>query len=368
MKPLRRPEPALDYVRILADYGRSERLAEYSEEGLKRFGEVVVEEVRQAVRAEHRVVGVRAEAIFLAVVAGLGHVKLIKSEDGADGFFQGDDVATPDFRVVRQDRTQLLIEVKAQKLRGDFRTALKLSDALVQRWKRYCELTGSPLYFAVLWEEMGIWTLNSLDAFRPGVPGRRRWALSFLRAMATNEMASLGDCAVATTAPIRFRVLLDPERSEPLPEGGGVLQVTTAGMQLLSQDRVLGGLSASIAWKLIWFGKWDEWHQEHRVEDGKLLHVDHLIGPELPEDEVVDPDAPYIVGNLSEMVSRAYLRGAKGTVHTTSKSKLLSPGWVGGEFIPADWVSLNLDIHLWKFELRPNFDLWPEGAGPEADE
>lgn len=367
MKPLRRREPVLDYVRLLADYGRSEKLAEYSEEALSRFGQCVVTEVREAVSAPHRVVGVRAEAIFLAVVAGLGKVKLIKSEDGADGFFQGDDLATPDFRIVRGDGTQLLVEVKSQKLRGSFRGALKVSDALIQRWKRYCVLTGAPLYFAVFWEELGAWTLNSVDAFHPGAPGRRRWTLNFMRAMATNEMATLGDCAVATTAPLRFRVVLDPTASEPLPEGGGVLQVTVAGIQLLSQDRVLEGLAARIAWKLMWFGKWVEWHQDHRVEEGKLVWVDHLVGPEMPDGKEPDPEQPSIVGNLSEMVSRAYLMGAKGTVHTTSQSELLSPGWMGGEFIPDDWVDMDLDISIWKFALQPNFDLWPEGSRPEEE-
>lgn len=368
MKKLARNEPGIDYVKFLADFARKKGLQSYSEGAIKAFGEQVVATVGQSVAADHRVRGIRAESVFQAVVAGLGKVRLIKSEDGGDLYYNGDAVAPPDFRIVLEDGTQLLVEVKVQKLEGDFSSLLRLSDAYIGRLQRYCSATGGILCFAVFWEEMGTWTLNKVEAFHPGVPGTRAWALSFMRAFATNEMGSLGDCTVATRAPLRFRVLLDPERSEAVPEGGGVLQVTIAGVHLLSQDRVLGGLSARIAWKLIWFGKWSEMEEESEVRDGKLIRVDYPIGPRMPDDEVPDPREFYMVGALSEMISRAYLEGAATTVHSSSGSEVLDPGWMGGEFIPDDWVEMGLDIPIAKFLLQPNYDLWPMGSRPEVPE
>lgn len=368
MKRLARNQPGIDYIKFLADFAKLRGIKAYSSDAVKAFGEEVVSTVAESVAAAHRVRGVRAESVFQAVVAGLGKVQLIKPEDGGDVYFRGDDVAPPDFRVVLEDGRQLLVEVKVQPLDGDFGASLRVSDAYMQRLRRYSLLTGGTLHFAVFWEETGVWTLNSLEAFHPGARGQQRWVLSFMRAFATNEMSSLGDCTIATRAPLRFRIIFDQERSEPVPEGGGVLQATIARVELLSQDRILDGLAAKIAWKLIWYGKWSEWPEETEMRGGKLVRVDYPIGPQLQEDAGVDPRQMYMVGALSEMISRAYLEGAENTIHTESGSEVLAPGWMGGEFIPDDWVDMKLDIPITKFTLQPNYDLWPPGSRPGDEE
>ena len=158
---------------------------------------------------------------------------------------------------------------------------------------------------------MRFWTLNRLDAFEPGMPSEKRWSISFARAMATNEMGALGDYAIATDFPLRLRVLLDPSRSDPVPPiTEGTFEVTFAGIQLLSEDRVLTGTSARIAWKLLWFGGWDDYYQEQHHEGDCLRWVDYFIGPRHLDEGDAEARGQEIVAWISGLISTAYLRGA----------------------------------------------------------
>jgi hypothetical protein len=56
--------------------------------------------------------GWRAQALFEAIVASLGRVRLLKLEDSGDIYFEGDSLKPPDFRIVTLDGEQILVEVK----------------------------------------------------------------------------------------------------------------------------------------------------------------------------------------------------------------------------------------------------------------
>jgi hypothetical protein len=356
MRKLERSDTGIDYVKLLAEHARKKGIAEYTGEAIKEFGDDVERRLSETAQAEHRLRGLRAESLFLAVVAGIGKVALIKAEDSGEVFFTGDELLVPDFRVVPLEGPQLLVEVKSVRMEGTFKVKLKLSDSYVQKLRNYASRTGVELRFAIFWEELGQWTLNRLEAFSEGAAGEKQWSIGFLRALTTNEMGSLGDCFVATTAPLRFRVLLDPEKSEPMPPGAlGTFTLVLAGVQLLSQDRTLSGLAAQIAWKLLWYGRWTEVHQDSRHEGDKLLWVDHIFAPLEWDEEEHDPNEMTIVGALSEMISAAYLRGAAHTIHTTATDGVLEPGYMGN-FIPENFAKMDLDVHLWVLHMSPNFD------------
>jgi hypothetical protein len=347
----------IDYLKSFADYSSRQRIAQYSDEAIRAFGDVVQKSLESSVQAEHRIRGLRAESLFLVAVAGIGEVALIKEEDKGDVVFNGDDIQVPDYRVVRSDGHQLLIEVKAVHMEDSLETPLKLSDSCIQRLRRYASLTQTDLRIAVFWEEMSTWTLNSLDAFAQGRQGESKWTLDFARAITTNEMRTLGDRTIATLAPLRLRVHVDPEQSDPMPSSDATMKVVIAGVELLSQDRVLSGPAAQIAWKLIWYGHWGEVDQELHVQDGRLLWIDNLIGPPEWDDHRPAPGAPVFVSALSEMISRVYLRGASNTVHSTADPEALEPGYMG-TFLPEDLASLD-NLPLYLLDLLPNFDLVP---------
>ena len=356
MKQLERADSSVDYIKLLAEHSRRAGVAAYTDAAIREFGDLVCSGIKESATSEHRIRGLRAEALFMAVVAGIGKVQLIKAEDTGDVCYNGDDIRVPDFRIVTADSCQMFVEVKVQHVDDVLRSQFRLSDSYVQALGRYCELAGCDLKIAIFWEELRLWTLNRLESFNPGIAGEKRWEISLPKALATSEMASLGDVTVATLAPIRFRVILDPARSETIPPGTeGEFNATVSAVQLLSQERLLTGTSAQIAWKLIWFGKWDEVGDRPHYEEGRLARVDHLLGPpEWAEGSAPDMD-PHPVGALSEMISNAYLRGATNTIHTTAKGDVLTPGYMGN-FIPDNFVSLKLDLPLYMFRMVPNFE------------
>lgn len=356
MKKLERTDRSIDYIKLFAQHSERQGIAAYSQEAIRQFGDDVCDGLTSSVSAEHRLRGLRAEALFMAVVAGIGKVQLIKEEDSGEVYYAGDEVQAPDFRIVTANSSQLLVEVKVHQLGGSLRSHYRLSDRCVRSLKRYSVLTGCELRIAIFWEELRTWTLNRLESFVPGVSCAKKWSISFPRALATSEMGSLGDAAVATLAPMRFRVELDPDKSESVPEGkDGAFTVVVSAVRLLSQDRILSGIAAQIALKLIWYGKWTEGHREPHYENGRLIWVDHLIVPPEWDDSEVSGGQPVMVGALSEMITSAYMAGANGTIHTTAKGEVLLPGYMG-KFIPDNFASLNLDIPLYLFEMRPNFE------------
>jgi len=355
MKKLSRSDATIDYIKIFADYSQKHGITEYSEAAIKKFGDSVQQAITATATSEHRIRGLRAEALFLAVVAGIGKVLFIKAEDVGETYYGGKELSIPDFRVVTADHGQMLIEVKVQHIDGSFGKECKLSDRYIRRLRNYSELTNTEFRIAIFWEEICVWTLNRLEAFTAGQAGERQWSISFPRAMATNEMMFVGDCTVATLPPLRFRVLLDTDKSDPIPPNGrGNVKVTVDGIQLLSQDRILTGLAEQIAWKLLCYGVWGELDKELNHDDDKLLWIDHIYGPPHLEGCASDPTQPARIGELSQMISAVYLRGAERTIHTNARDDAIEPSYMGN-FIPDNFVSLKLELPLYKFYLQPNF-------------
>ncbi len=95
--------------------------------------------------------GWQAQALFEAIVASLGSVRLLKLEDSGDIFFEGDSLKPPDFRIVTLDGEQILVEVKNfhQKQPGKpYRMRRKDLDEL----QCYTHLVGiNSLKFGIYW-------------------------------------------------------------------------------------------------------------------------------------------------------------------------------------------------------------------------
>lgn len=353
MKKVNRTKPELDFVRLVARNPRHRKLEQYTAEAVQDFGSALAGDASAVLSHEGRVAGIRAESVFAAVLTGIGNVLLVKEEDHGDVFYKDDEVTVPDFRVVLKDGRQLLVEVKRSEVSGNAAQRVALSDRRVAGLRRYAALTGAALYFAILWEDISLWTLNGVDAFQEGEAGQRAWSISLARAFTTNEMILVGDCQISTPPPLRFRIVVDGDHSDPMPNGDGHMQIQIQAIQLLSEDRVLEGLGLKIASTLMWFGTWEEWDQEVEHRDGKLVHIDYPIGP--PEIDEAARSVP-IIGGLSQIITRCYLQGARKTVHTTSESEVLQPGFMGEQFIPDNWMDLNLGIPIAKLYVRPNFD------------
>lgn len=340
MKKLKRTAPAIDYVKLFADFSSLRAITEWGEDAISAFGSEVAGALRHSVAAPHRIRGIRAEALFEMVVASLGTVQFMKAEDQGDIYFKGDDIAAPDFMIVAEDQTRMLVEVKCIKIQESKETGLSISDSYMRRLIRYAKVTNADLWVAVLWEELEAWTLSHIDVFEKGISGEKKWSLSMSQAMGHNEMHKIGDRMIGTYSPLRFRLRFDPNKSEPFTQEGKPFDATIAGVDVLVGSKVLSGRAKAIAIKIIFFGAWQEIDQELHREGDQLVALDHLYAPnaESASDEIE------LVGFLSQFISRVYLSGAENTVHSVAEDETLEPG--KGNFIPKDFMSLDLPLAL----------------------
>lgn len=169
MKRLRRDNPGIDQVKLLSTFAQKNKIAQYSEEALKAFGDEATRAVTTIVEHDARLSGLRAEAVFLAVVTGIGRVQLIKSEDEGELYYAGADIRIPDYRVVLNDGASLLVEVKALSMET-IEDRFKLSDSAVQQLRRYAELMKTELRFALYWDSVR----EHLETQKFEQPGRAR--------------------------------------------------------------------------------------------------------------------------------------------------------------------------------------------------
>lgn len=357
MKELKRNVPELDFIRLTQASPRLSSMAAYSGPALEEFGRELAGAADSFVQQPERLAGIRAEVLFRVVIMGIGSVQLLKEEDDGAVAYNGDEVAVPDYRLVLEDGRHLLVEVKRHEIAGDLNREFAISDRRVRALRRYAELTGAELRFAIFWEGLRKWTLCDLRAFTPGQNGERQWRIPFPRAYATNSMRDLGDYLVVIPAPLKLRIVADPSADNPVQDAYGEKQATFTieRVELLADDFILKGVSAKIAWRLLWYGDWHDWPLELKEEAGQLVYVEFPVGPPVA-DGSTGRLGSHPVGALSDMISRCYLQGAAATVHTTSRSEVLRPGYMGKEFIPDNWTELSLDMPIAKFHVRPNYD------------
>src|SRR5258708_8519202 len=230
----------------------------------------VGEEVERALADPVLLQGQRVEAMFEALLVSLGDFKLLKAEDGGR-LFPTNGFRAPDFRIVVNDGSHWLIEVKNVYESDPFQQRRRLfTKDYYDTLAAYADATGAELKVALFWARWSIWTLVS--------PGRLLNAdggleLDLATAMRVNELARLGDRMIGTRAPLRLRLAMDPARTTPIAADGTV-QVTIGGVQIFSRDEeVMDPVEREIAWIFIQHGQWRGEGPNHpRARHRRLVH------------------------------------------------------------------------------------------------
>lgn len=297
--------------------------------------------------------GQRTEAMFEALLVSLGQFRLLKAEDGGR-LFPAQTFRAPDFRVVLEDGSHWLIEVKNVYEADPHAQRRRLFSAAYYRsLASYAAATGAEFKVAIFWARWSIWTLVSPARL---IAADGSLALDMATAMRANELGRLGDRLVATEAPLRLRLTTDPARTSPIAADGTV-RLTFAQAQVFCGNRELTDpTEQEIAWIFMQHGQW--------IVDGPLADIDcdRLHGIEF----VWEPQEPSgqgfdMVGTLSRMFARYY---AEHTIDEEAVVQLrapLRPDWFA-PFIRKDRVKGALP--LWQFIQQPNFD----PLGEEADD
>lgn len=285
--------------------------------------------------------GRRIESMFEHLVASLGKSILIKREDSGEICSLDPDIRPPDFRIVLDDRTDILVEVKnCHKTDPNYRFPLKQTYATAI--ESYAKLFGREVYIAIFWSRWRKWTLLRLGSF---TTNEERLSISFLEAFKNNEMALLGDIMIATTPPLSMRVITDPTKPRCVDESGRV-RFTIGGVEFYcGGTKIDDKFEQNLAFYFMLHSNWVESEPEAKIQDGDLIYFDFVTEPEEP----LPGQQFQVLGFLSEMIARNYNDLTASEAGIDRLSPLIDPDSLG-ILIPQDYKGKQLP--LWRFRLE----------------
>ncbi|MDP9475597.1 MAG: hypothetical protein M3R38_07880 [Actinomycetota bacterium] len=301
------------------------------------------EALLDVVRARSRLHGWRIQALFEAVAASLGRVRLLKTEDAGDVYYAGASIKPPDFRVVTSDGEQVLIEVKSfHPKRPDDPFTMRRKD--VDELVGYAALTGvATVKVAVYWSAWNLWTLTDVSALGAHEP--RRVGIALPDAMKANEMVIVGDRLIGTEWPLALTLYADTSKPRGVDAEGEAVFTIGAAKYSVAGRTITRGEEQQIAHRLMLYGRWTE---ETPVEmaDGDIVSVSFSFAPEQPP-----PQPPALHGALSSIYSSMFNHATLDDEGEITELRMdVDPGALGS-LIPDDYEGETLRI--WRFQLRP---------------
>jgi hypothetical protein len=199
-----------DALNVFAAWGQDEMLPITHKDAVPRFARFLQESLKESLQSDTLLFGNRTQALFEAVVANLGAVQLIKSEDSGDIHNRDMSLEIPDTRIVLDDGRNLLVETKNCHVSWDksYRIKAKYLDGLM----RYAKLVGCDFRIAIFWSKMHRWTLIPPSAL--SADGDKSLQVSFMDAFMANEMSMLGDKLLGCGFPVRIRTHVEKRDGE----------------------------------------------------------------------------------------------------------------------------------------------------------
>jgi len=253
--------------------------------------------------------GLGAEMMFDWTVNALGRSILIQPLDSdLAGTLHGEAVGAPDYLIVTDEGTRLVVEVKncASKAnppkRSDKREYL---EGLV----RYANALGAEAKVAVFWVEYGLWTL--VDVSHLLMTSRaKRVVMTMTGALSQSEMSTLGDRLVYLEEyPFRFR--LDYAIQDRRSQGDGRetlgLVVSDVAMTLGSR-RVTDPEDSRILWFLAMYAMRIDGGEELELDSDKSAHMEFIAGH---DSETAESDS-FGLGPLSSALARCFQLACRG--------------------------------------------------------
>jgi hypothetical protein len=318
-----------------------------------------------------RLQGWQTQYAFEAVVVALGAVRLIKTEDS--GLFYFDDgsgeLQPPDFRIVLNEGTHLLVEVKNVAPTGTGLEA-KVRAKDMASTQAYAQATGGRLLYALFWSRMGMWTLVDPSVF--SLTGSQQ-RLSIQDAMKANEMHLLGDGMLATEPPLTFSAIMDRGKErvvEQLPDGEETRAFTIGGVELLSAGRVITDPDEQkLAWFLMLHGGWPQTEEPRFDDQGRLVRLDYISAPETPDEGAarqIEEQGFAFFGTLSTLYTLRFLDATtteEGDIRALREEP--EPALLA-QLVPDDyWGRPDHVLRIWRFRLYPA-ETAPAGTPSDA--
>ena len=325
--------------------------------------------LRDSLESPSRIRGWVSDQLFGLVAADLGGCRLVKQEDAGVLFYE-DEVKLPDWRLTLLSGENILVEVKAEHDNHPGVSKLRLAE--VARLKSYAELNHCPLYIAVHWIAMSMWTLVPIDDY---VRLGDHFEIDLETAFKRNHMCSLlNDRMLGLKPPLELRLTMEevPDEDgatavEPEPEEDGMrkLSLVTTGVRMFAGgEGMVDKSETALVWFLVQHARWP---CEERVEDAGD-GVWEMVFTMAPDESNAEQGFD-IIGALSELYTRMfYSRTTSLEAETTNLSIDVEPGTLP-RLVPTDLKSDRLP--LWHLRINPSPPVAVEGesrfGGPLAD-
>jgi hypothetical protein len=190
-----------DALSVFAAWAQDEKTAITAEGAISGFAQFLEGSLKESLQSDTLLYGNRTQALFEAMVANLGAVELVKSEDNGDVYAADSTLEIPDTRIVLADGRNLLVETK--NVHGEWdKPYRKIKATYLDGLVRYAQLVGCELRIAIFWSKSHKWTLVPGSAFtRDG----KYMRITFLEALTANEMGTLGDKLLGCGFPVIIR-------------------------------------------------------------------------------------------------------------------------------------------------------------------
>lgn len=320
---------------------------------LEEFAERLRRGVHSSVQMPARLHGLRAEALFRAVLVALGDFLLLTDVDSGEPYFDDSDgpLKLPDCCVVDRKGERFLIEVKSAMPADPF-GAHTISSTEMRGLRRYGELLGTPVAVAHYWTRWNIWTMVGLEQLKPR---GSRYGINIADALVANTLARLGDRMIATRPPLTLTLSVEDigkEARDRDTEQRAVrvtdARISVAGSTLHDDTEI------KIAWFLLRFGDWEAEDPQIRMSDEAVQTIDISANPSPENLAQAEREGFATVGMLSSMYSRIYNEltlAPDGAVRELRHEP--DPGELAA-LIPSDyWDRSDRTLPLWRFQAEP---------------
>lgn len=310
---------------------------------IQKFSEQMLLSLRKSTKSMTMLYGKRTEAMFAYVAGGLGKCRMIKCEDSGDIFVAGLSVQAPDYRLILEDGTKILVEVK--NFRSKNMSPFLLASEYHEKLERYAKLNEIELKIAVYFSDFKKWCLLSTKSFKKVKKGME---ISIAAAFAKNEMSILGDVYVSTLPSLRLEMMTSPEEANMLNDDGQAAITFRSSKIFCANVELHSDIDQRIAFYFMRFGNWPQ-RAEAVVIGGRL----HGVIFTCSTDETFEDQPFSAIGDLSSMISWAFAEHTIQDGQVTALDVIYDPDAFSPK-IPKEHKSKELP--LWQFIVMPNYD------------
>jgi Holliday junction resolvase len=272
LKKRERKPTKFDALKVFAAWAQDNNVAMTDKKSIANFSEFIAESLKDSLSSEALLYGNRTQTMFEAVVANLGAVQLVKSEDSGDIYNVDSTLEVPDTRVILHDGRNLLVEVKNCHM--NWQKPYRVKKTYLSGLVRYAELVGAELLIAIFWSQQQRRTLVPASAL---VPNGEQMQIGFLEAFKANEMSNLGDNLIGCGFPVVIRGFSEKKNDRLICRGD-------KWKYFINSKEITGRNEQRLLFFIMIWGEWEmscsvvEEDAHKRIVDTTFMPMEELRG------------------------------------------------------------------------------------------